>query len=63
MVGLRLVGKAGQTLLNVFPEFVRFGAQLLVRELPHLRLKRTDGLDLRHQTLQFSFVLGPKDLT
>ena len=53
----------GQTLLNTLPEFVGLGAQLVVRKLLHLRLKRINSLDLRHQTLQFALVLGPEDLT
>ena len=62
-VGIGLVGNGGQTRLNALPEFFGFGAQLVVRELPHLRLKRIDSLDLRHQALQFALVLGPEDLT
>ena len=54
---------AGQALLDALPEFVGLGAQLVVRELLHLRLKRIDGLDLRHQALEFALVLGPEDLT
>ncbi len=62
-IGIRLVGKTGQAFLDALAEFVRLGAQLFVRELLHLRLKRTDGLDPRHQALQFALVLGPENLT
>ena len=62
-IGVRFVGKAGQTLLDALTEFVGLGAQLVVRELPHLRLESVDGLDLRHQALEFALVLGPEDLT
>ncbi len=62
-IGVRLVGQTGQAFLNALAEFVRLGAQLVVRELLHLRLKRTDGLDPRHQALQFALVLGPENLT
>ena len=61
-VGVRFVGNACQTLLNALPEFVRLGAQLIVRELLHLRLKRVDRLDPRHQALHFALVLGPENL-
>ena len=61
-VGVRFVGNTGQALLDALPEFVRLGAQLVVRKLLHLRLKRIDSLDLRHQALQFALVLGPEDL-
>ena len=33
-IGLRFVRKASQTLLDTFPELIRFGAQLVVRKLP-----------------------------
>ena len=62
-IGVRFVRETGQALLDALAEFVRLGAQLVVRELLHLRLKRTDGLDPRHQALQFALVLGPEDLT
>ena len=62
-IGVRLVGETGQAFLDALTEFVRLGAQLVVRELLHLRLKRTDGLHPRHQALQFALVLGPENLT
>ena len=61
-IGLRFFWQASQAFLNALPEFFRLGAQLVVRKLLHLRLKRIDGLDLRHQPLQLALVLGPENL-
>ena len=61
-VCVRLLGNACQTGLDALPELVSLGTQLVIRDLLHLRFKRIDGLDPRHQMLQFALVLGPENL-
>jgi hypothetical protein len=51
-----------QPLLNALPELFCLSAQFGIAELLHLGFEGTNGPDLRHQTLDDSFVLGPKDL-
>ena len=55
-------GRSARRVLDASPKFVGLGAQLVVREPLHLLLKGVDGLDLRHQTLEFALVFGPEDL-
>jgi hypothetical protein len=55
-------GEPTEPLLNALPEFIRPGAQLVVGELLHLRLKGIDGPDLGHHALDDPLVFGPKDL-
>jgi hypothetical protein len=38
-----------------------FCAEFVVRELFDLGLEGVDGVDARHQTLDFAFVLGAED--
>src|SRR5207237_8466513 len=59
---LGLVLNMAQPLLNAAAELFGLGAELSVRQLLKLRLKSVDGLDLRHQPLEFTLVLGPEDL-
>ena len=54
--------RSARRVLDASPKFVSLGAQLVVGELLHLLLKGVDGLDVRHQTLQFALVLGPENL-
>ena len=61
-IGLGLVLNMTQPLLNAAAELFGLGAELSVRQLLNLRLKSVDGLDLRHQPLEFTLVLGPEDL-
>jgi hypothetical protein len=51
-----------QSILDSLPELVGLSAQLVVRELLHLRFEGIDGLNSRHQALDDALVLGPKDL-
>ena len=61
-IGIGLIGNLSDAFLYCLAEFVGFGAQRLVRELLHLRLKRIDGRDSRQQALDLAFILGAKNL-
>jgi len=60
-IGVRLVRNRAEAFLDAAAEFVSFGAQLLVRELPHLGLEHVHSLDARHQTLDFALVSGAEN--
>ena len=54
--------QTAQTLLNALAKFSGLRAQLSVGQLLDLRLERIDRLDVRHQRLNDTLVLGPENL-
>jgi len=61
-VGVGFVRNRAQPFLGFGAEFVGFGAELFIAELPHLGFERINRLNAREQTLDFAFVLCPENL-